>query len=123
MKGQHLVRVRDQIKRILTDTIRDEIRDPAIGFVTLTDVHLSPDFGHAVVFVTSLDEKPEQRRALLEALSRSSPFLRRQLARRGNLRRTPEIRFEFDTVAESGSRLEEIFSQLNDERDPPSGES
>jgi len=123
MKGQHLVRVRDQIKRILSDAIREEVRDPAVGFVTLTDVQLSPDLSHAIVFVTSLEEDPQSRESVLAGLTRAGPFLRRQLARRGNLRRTPQIRFEFDDVAESGSRLEALFAQMRDERDPSAEES
>jgi len=122
MKGQHLVRVRDRIKRILADAIRDEIRDPAIGFVTLTDVQLSPDLSHAIVFVTSLEEDPESRAAVIQGLMRASPFLRNRLARRGKLRRTPQIRFEFDEVAESGSRLEAIFARMRDSQDAPTEE-
>lgn len=123
MKGQHLVRVRDQIKRILSDAIREEVRDPAVGFVTLTDVQLSPDLSHAIVFVTSLEEDPKSREAALAGLTRAAPFLRRKLARKANLRRTPQIRFEFDDVAESGSRLEALFAQMDHEPDPPAEES
>jgi ribosome-binding factor A len=123
MKGQHLVRVRDQIKRILSDAIREEVRDPAVGFVTLTDVQLSPDLSHAIVFVTSLEEDPKSRESVLDGLSRATPFLRRQLARKANLRRTPQIRFDFDDVAESGSRLEALFAQMRDERPPSTEES
>lgn len=117
MKGQQLVRARDGIRRILSESIREEIRDPAIGLVTLTDVHLAPDLSHAIIFVTSLEESPERRQSILAGLTRAAPFLRRKLASRARLRRTPEIRFEFDEVAESGSRLEAIFSQMQGSRE------
>jgi ribosome-binding factor A len=116
VKGQHQVRTRDRILRILTTALREDVRDPAIGFVTLTDVRLAPDLSQATVFVTSLEESSAARKKILDGLVRAAPFLRRQLAQRGNLRRTPQLRFEFDRVAESGARLEKLFSEMREER-------
>ena len=59
-------RVADLLQRILADAVRDKIRDPRVGFVTLTEVRVSPDLRHARVFVSELGER-EQRAAAVEA--------------------------------------------------------
>jgi ribosome-binding factor A len=78
--------------------------------VTVTDVRLSPDLKHAVVFVTTLDDAEHDR--TLHALARAVPFLRRSLARRADLRFTPELHFRFDAAVEDGLRVERILGEL-----------
>jgi ribosome-binding factor A len=107
-------RVADRIRRVLADLIREEVRDPRVGFVTLTDVKLSPDLRHARAFVTILGS--DRRAEALAALNRAVPFLRRALARRGGLRFTPDIRFYGDDVEESGQRMDEILDRIREDR-------
>jgi len=111
--GHHRARVADRIRRILADAIRADLRDPRVGFVTLTDVKLSPDLKYAVAYVSILGEDAQDESLL--ALNRATPFLRRALARRGGLRSTPRLRFVTDEVIERGARLERIFDELQAE--------
>ena len=114
MTAHHRARTADRVRRILADAIRTELRDPRVGFVTLTEVKLSPDLHYAVVYVSVLESEPQEDS--LRALNRAAPFLRRKLAHRGGLRTTPRLRFVLDDVVERGSRLEQIFEDLRAER-------
>ena len=107
-------RVADQIRGRLARCILQELRDPGVGFVTITEVKLSPDLRHATVFVTVIP--PERREESLVALNRARPFLRRALAPQSGLRYTPELRFHYDDVFEGGQRIEQIL------RDDPAHE-
>lgn len=121
MSGRHGVRVADRIQRVLAEAIGTELRDPRVGFVTLTDVKLSPDLRHAIAYVTVLgDESTDET---LKALNHAVPFLRRTLARRAGLRHTPELRFVSDEAVSRGMRLEQLFTELRDERSDPVDES
>ena len=101
-------RVAEQIRGALADLIRDEVRDPRVGFVTLTGVEMSPDLKQARVFVSRLGAETE-REAAVDALNHAAPFLRRALAVRARLRYTPGLRFVSDATLERGSRVEEII--------------
>lgn len=114
MTGSRADRVADVVRRTLAQLLREELRDPRVGFVTLTGVKLSPDLRHALVFVTVLDR--DDREGSLRALNRAVPFLRRSLARRGGLRFTPQLRFLYDDGVESGQRVEGILSRIREER-------
>lgn len=94
------------------DALRDEVRDRRVGFVTLTEVALSPDLKQARVFVSRLGSEAE-RDAAVEALNHAAPFLRRTLARRARLRYTPALRFVSDATLERGSRVEEIIQKIH----------
>jgi len=108
--GHRAERVADRVRRELARLIHEELRDPRIGFVTLTDVDLSPDLRHARVFVTVMGD--ENRDATLEALNHAVPFLRRSLARKASLRFTPQLRFFRDGGEESGQRVETILDGI-----------
>ena len=104
-------RVADQVRQELASLLRDGVRDPRVGFVTLTDVELSPDLRHARVFVSFIGDDPESS---LRALRRAAPFLRRSLARTAGLRFTPELRFEIDTSIDSGFRVDRILDEIGE---------
>ncbi|HUC44287.1 MAG TPA: 30S ribosome-binding factor RbfA [Candidatus Sulfotelmatobacter sp.] len=114
-------RVADQIRMVLSAAIRDEIRDPRVGFATLTEVELSPDLKQARVFVSRLGS-PAEREASVVALNHAAPFLRKVLAERARLRYTPVLRFVSDDTLERGSRVEEIIRDLH-AGDPPEPDS
>jgi ribosome-binding factor A len=80
-------------------------------------VRLSPDLHYAVAYITVMND--EAREQSLRALKRAVPFLRRALARRAGLRRTPELRFVSDEAAARGARLEQIFEELSDKPPEP----
>jgi ribosome-binding factor A len=102
-------RIGEQIKRELAELLRLEIKDPRVGFVTLTSVEVSPDLEHAKIFFTLLgSEEPE---ATSRALNHAAGFLRTQLGRRIRLRAVPSLRFVHDISVERGLRLNQLISQ------------
>jgi ribosome-binding factor A len=104
-------RVAEEIRGVLAEAIR-EVRDPAVGFVTLTGVDLSPDLRQARVFVSRLGTEAD-RDASVAALNHASPFLRHAVATRARLRFTPALRFVSDPTIERGSRVEEIIQKIH----------
>lgn len=105
-------RVADQVHQILARLINEELRDPRVGFITVTDVRLSSDLRHARVYVSFLEKRPE---IPLAALRKAAPFLRTRLAREANLRHAPELRFDIDAAMVDGFRVEEILEQIGSE--------
>ena len=115
-------RLGDQIQRELADLIRNEVRDPGLGLVTITAVDVSRDLSHAKVYVTSL-QGDEVMRISLQALSRAAGFLRSKLAHLLKVRTVPELHFVHDESVERGVRLsrlidEAVASDLAHDRDP-----
>jgi len=94
---------------------RGAVHDPGIGFITITRVKVSADLQMARVFYTSLgDEKA--RRDTARALDRATPYLRRQVGGRLQLRRVPELEFRFDESIANQDRIEQILRELEAER-------
>ncbi len=104
-------RVAEEIRGVLAEAIR-EVRDPAVGFVTLTGVGLSPDLRQARVFVSRLGTEAD-RDAAVAALNHAVPFLRHAVATKARLRYTPALRFVSDPTIERGSRVEAIIQELH----------
>ena len=111
-----LSRVGEQLRRELSDILRREVRDPRVSGISLTDVEISPDYAHAVVFFSCLDAT--QVPTACEGLARASGFLRSQLARRIKLHATPDLRFVYDESIERGDRLSRLIDGL---REPGGG--
>lgn len=109
-------RMADVIRLELARVLREEVRDPRVGFITLTDVQLSPDLRSARVFVSTLDQ---DERTTLDALERATPFIRRALARSADLRFTPNLQFVFDPSLATGSRVESLLQEIHREGDAP----
>jgi len=107
-------RVGDRIREMLARLLREEVRDPRIGFVTVTDVDLASDLKSARVYVSMLGDDTEET---LFALNRSAGFLRRALARQGGLRFTPQLRFHLDQSMADGFRVEQLLEEV--QRDSP----
>ena len=107
-------RVADEIRQALARILQAEMRDPRVGFVTLTDVELSPDLRHARVFVSFIGADADPA---LRVLRRAAPFLRRSLAREAGLRFTPELRFEIDASIDGGFRVDRILDEISEQRD------
>jgi ribosome-binding factor A len=107
----------DLIREILARLLREEVRDPRIGFVTLTDVRMSPDLKHARVFFSVLGGSAP-RAAAGKALGHASPFLRRALARDAGFRYTPDLHFEEDASMETGSRVDALLREISADPKP-----
>jgi len=103
-------RIAEQIQRELAEIMRQELKDPRIGMITLTGVEVSPDFAHAKIFFTHLGET-RQTADILNGLQHCAGFLRRHLAQRLRLHAVPELHFIYDTSVERGMRLSSLIDQ------------
>ena len=104
-------RVVEQIRRELAELIRLEVKDPRVGFITLTDVEITPDYAHAKVYFTSMTGEADVPE-ILQGLRRASGFLRRELGRRVRIHTTPELHFHYDRSVEQGSRLSKLIDEV-----------
>ena len=98
-------------QRAISEIIQFELKDPKVGFVTITDVQVTNDNSYAKVFVSFLG-KQERAEAGLKALNRSKGFIRSALAKRLTIRKTPEIIFEIDHSLEQGNKIEKILAEI-----------
>jgi ribosome-binding factor A len=114
-QGHRPDRVGDLIRQELSEMLtRGTVHDPGIGFITLTRVDMSPDLQLARVYYTSLGD-PTARRETAKALERATPFLRRQVGARLQLRRVPELTFRFDESVAHQDRNEQSLRDLHEE--------
>ncbi len=104
-------RVVEQIRRELAELIRLEVKDPRVGFITLTDVEITPDYAHAKVYFTSMTGEADVPE-ILQGLRRASGFLRRELGRRVRIHTTPELHWHYDRSVEEGSRLSKLIDDV-----------
>jgi ribosome-binding factor A len=107
-------RVGDLLKREIASIVQHELKDPGIGFVTITAVKVSVDLKHARVFYTVLGDE-ETRGKSASALKRASGFIQREIGRRLRLRYTPEIWFDFDSSVEYGAHIEQLIQKIHSE--------
>lgn len=109
-----LRRVAEQIRAELSQILREEVNDPRIGLVTITRVKLAVDLGAATVFYSPLAVDLDEAKLtdLRHAMGAVSSFCRRTLAKRIQLRRTPELRFVFDDSVAKGSETLEVIRSL-----------
>ncbi|WP_449540051.1 30S ribosome-binding factor RbfA [Ferdinandcohnia sp. Marseille-Q9671] len=105
-------RVGEQMKKELGDIIGRKIKDPRIGFVTVTDVQVTGDLQQAKVFISVLGDE-EQRQNTLKGLAKAKGFIRSEIGQRIRLRKTPEILFEFDESIDYGNRIETLLHEIN----------
>ena len=106
-------RLGDQLRVELADLIQREVRDPRIGFVTVTEVRMSGDLQYARVYVSILGDE-EQTRESFMALERAGGFLRAQIGRRLELRRVPELRFALDETLDTSARIDALLGETGD---------
>jgi ribosome-binding factor A len=120
MTSSRPTRVGDQIRAEISDLLAREVHDPGIGFITVTEVRVTPDLQQARIYYTTLGDE-RAKRDTERALQRATPFLRRQLGGRLRLRRVPELRFFYDLSIERQNRVEQILQDLNAERAAQAG--
>ncbi|WP_347550343.1 30S ribosome-binding factor RbfA [Pseudalkalibacillus hwajinpoensis] len=105
-------RVGEQMKKELGDIISRKIKDPRVGFVTVTAVEVTNDLQQATVFITVLGDE-EKKEATLNGLAKATGFIRSEIGKRIRLRKTPEIYFEFDESIDYGNKIERLLADLN----------
>lgn len=101
-------RVAEQIQRELAELLQLELKDPRVGMVTLTGVEVTPDYAHAKVYFTLLNQGHPLEETLV-GLNRAAGFLRSQLAHRMRLRIVPQLHFVFDSSVERGVQLTHLI--------------
>ncbi|MDN5346690.1 MAG: ribosome-binding factor [Clostridia bacterium] len=108
-------RIAEQMKKEIAQILQDELKDPRVGFVTVTEVELSTDLRYAKVYVSIYGDE-EAKKQSLEGLSKATGFIRREIGKRISLRHTPEIVFRFDESIERGDRIARLISQIKEEK-------
>lgn len=110
--GRRPQRIGEQIREEISNLLLRGLKDPRIGFATITAVRVSPDLRHAWVYVSVLGSAVE-RQETLHGLEAASAFLRRELAHRLRMRHVPVLQFELDTSAEYGARIEKLIEETH----------
>ena len=107
-------RVAEQMKKEVGDILNQKLKDPRVGFVTVTDLDLTNDLQQATVFISVLGDETEKEETLT-GLVKATGFVRSEVGKRIRLRKVPEITFEFDTAFEHGNKIDSILRELNKE--------
>jgi len=108
-------RVDEAVRAVLSDAIATDLKDPRVGFITVTGVKTSPDLRHARVYVSVLGDAHE-RAASLEGLRSAHGFLQRRVAGELSLKHTPALTFEYDNSIDQGMRISELLDRGPDGR-------
>lgn len=108
-------RVQELLYQELSILIGNELDDPKLSLLTVTNVVVSRDLRNAKIYVYH-DEEEVPRRAILRGLDRATPFIRRQLAQRLTLRVVPELSFHYDDTPERAARVDELLERIRAER-------
>ncbi|MGO4887736.1 30S ribosome-binding factor RbfA [Anaerobacillus sp. MEB173] len=115
MSNVRASRVGEQMKKELGQILQQELKDPRIGFVTVTGVEVTGDLQQAKVFITVLGNDDEKENTL-KGLAKATGFIRSEIGKRIRLRKTPEISFEFDESIAYGNRIETLLADLNEQQ-------
>lgn len=108
-------RVNELLREVIASEVAD-LKDPGLGFVTITGVDTAPDLRAARVFYSVLGDD-EQRAATAEALNRAAPRIRRAVAGQVVLKYLPALHFTYDEAVEQGIKIEQLLRDLDDEHD------
>src|SRR5690625_627185 len=114
MENMRTNRVAEQMKKEIGEILNQKIKDPRVGFVTVTDVDLTNDLQQATIYVSVFGDENEKEDTLV-GLSKASGFIRSELGKRIRLRKIPEITFQFDEAHEYVNRIDSILRKLNKE--------
>ena len=110
MTAGRMRRVDEAMREVLSDAITSELKDPRVGFVTVTAVETSPDLRHARVYVSVLGTPAERRRSL-DGLRSAHGYLQRRVADELHVKNTPTLDFAYDDTAERGQRIAELIER------------
>lgn len=110
MTSDRIRRVNEAMREVLSAAITSELKDPRVGFVTVTAVETSPDLRHARVFVSVLGADPVRRRSL-DGLRSAHGFLQRRVAGELRLKHTPTLDFLYDDTVDRSARIAELLER------------
>jgi ribosome-binding factor A len=108
--GERMRRVNEAVREVISEAL-GELKDPRIGFVTVTGVETSPDLRHARVFVSVLGSEAKRTKTL-DGLTAAHGVLQARIARELRLKRTPQLAFEYDPTVERGVRMTQLIDEL-----------
>jgi ribosome-binding factor A len=114
--GIRLKRIQDQIQRVLTDILENQVNDPRVESVYITDVEVDRELDYANIYVSSLAGEA-QSEEILEGLENASGFIRYTLSQEIKLRVMPRLRFYWDETPERADRIEALLEEIREERE------
>ena len=114
-------RIAEAIKKEVADLICQEVKDPRVGFVTITRVEVTRDLSYAKIFVSVMGSE-EQRQETLQALQKVAGFLRSEVGRRIKVRHAPELIFKLDTSLDHGTRIMKLLHEVNKQEESSTNE-
>jgi ribosome-binding factor A len=112
MSSDRMRRVDEAIRQVIGGAVATELKDPRVGFVTVTDVRTSADLSHARVYVSVLGDEP-QREASLDGLRSAHGYLQRRVAGELRLKRTPTLAFAYDDTTDRALRVDELLEEID----------
>ena len=117
MSDGRMRRVDEAIRQVIGDAVAGELKDPRVGFVTVTDVRTSTDLRHARVYVSVLGDRAEpststQRQDSLDGLRSAHGFLQGRLATELRLKRTPKLEFFYDDTTDRALRVDALIEEI-----------
>jgi ribosome-binding factor A len=110
MSSGRMRRVDEAIRQVIGGVVAGELKDPRVGFVTVTDVRTSADLSHARVYVSVLGDEPA-REATLAGLRSAHGYMQRRVASELRLKRTPTLDFIYDDTTDRAMRLEALLDE------------
>ncbi|MEO8286746.1 MAG: 30S ribosome-binding factor RbfA [Chloroflexota bacterium] len=128
MPTRRQIQVADQIQQIISVLIQRDLKDPRLGFVTVTQVDVSQDLKYARVFVSVMGT-PEEQKSTMDALASGRGYIRRELASRLEIRAVPELQFRLDRGVEYSDRINRLLNEIkqadeaNEEAQAASGDA
>lgn len=111
MSNNRKDRVAEEVKKVVSEVVRTDIKDPNLGMVTVTDVDMTKELEVATVYFTTLNENKEEAEI---ALNKAKGLVRSAVAKEIRLRKAPEIVFKYDNSIEYGSRIESLLNEIRE---------
>lgn len=115
MRGTRAKKMAEAIKEEVSDIISAKLKDPRVGFTTVTAVETSKDIHYATVYVSILGDESQQKETM-ETLKNAAGFIRTELGTRIRIRHVPELRFVQDRAMEHHAQINALIKQINEEK-------
>lgn len=109
--SERIKRLQEEIKKEASFIIQRKVKDPRLGFVSITDVELSRDYSYCKIFISVLGDENE-REQTMEGLHKATGFIRSELAKKLRLKTVPKLSFHYDQSLEYGSKIDAILKKL-----------
>ncbi len=121
-KSRRPEQVAETVRQVVADALVHDVRDPRVGFVTVTGVRVTNELSHATVAVSVMGEEQDKARAI-EGLKSAAGYLRSRLTRALSTRTVPELHFELDRGQEKAARINQLLSELKHDEPAPENPS